>query len=422
MGIDTVKLRSPTISEGLAVYLHNLSILKTGIDLFTGEVLYEITNGELEGSWDSRISFKVMRKDWVSISGRVELVDCDPYILVEASLHKFFYGQNVFGQIEGFQDRCALFINLLGELFGIKESDRLGHPQEALPSAARWQVRRVDWAEVYQLTPVAIGEFFRGINHCRFPRRSKKSAKYGINSVHFPGSHTTLRLYHKGPEFKEHEIGRLRKALRLYHQAQNADFLKSCNWSAPVPGSGNYHHKVERKLKAMQRLADNRLRVEVQINAEKLSYDFGHFPLVSEIDDDYLRKVHDDEVFKLLREGKAEMETVRTHDQVKARLNRVYGSRSANVLYAFWVQMATRGEEVAQQEYSRSQFYSNRRKLVDAGVAWLSSDVVIVANETALPRDFIPMRMSPRLCRAPVSNASVFNQCPIEWGQLKAAA
>ena len=75
---------------------------------------------------------------------------------------------------------------------------------------------------------------------------------------------------------------------------------------APV-GSGNWQPQVEKRIKALQRLADNRLRAEVQINAEKLAYDFGHFPLVSEITDDYLKKVHDDEVFKLLREGKTEM-------------------------------------------------------------------------------------------------------------------
>lgn len=180
MGIDTVKLRSPTIDEGLADFLHNQTILKTGVDLSTGEELYSITNGQLEGSWDSRISFNVMRKDWVvGPSGRVEQVECEPYVLVEASLHKVFYGQNVYGQVEDFPERCRLFVDLLGELFGLD--------QESLPSAHRWQVRRVDWAEVFALTPAAIAEFFRGISHCKFPRRSTKSAKYGLNAVHFPG-------------------------------------------------------------------------------------------------------------------------------------------------------------------------------------------------------------------------------------------
>jgi len=425
MGIDTVKLRSPTIDESLADFLHHQSILKTGVDLSTGEELYAITNGQLEGSWDSRISFNVMRKDWVSgPTGRTEQVDCDPYILVEASLHKFFYGQNVFGQVENFGELCRLFIDLLGELFNL-DVEKFGDKQHVLPSAHRWQVRRVDWAEVFRLTPAAIAEFFRGISHCKFPRRSKNSAKYGENSVHFPGSHTTLRIYHKGPEFKAHEIPRVRKALTFYYQKQRGERLQVNDWFRGQEGGGdfgNFRPQVEKRIKALQRLADNRLRAEVQINAEKLAYDFGHYPLVSEITDEYLKKVHDDDVFKLMREGKTEMETVRTHDQVKARLNSSYGKRSANGLFSFWLQMATRGEVVMRDEIGRSQFYVNRKKLVDAGVSWLSSNVIIIANDAALPRDFTPMRTNERLCRTPVSANSLFNHCPVEWGQLRAAA
>lgn len=425
MGIDTVKLRSPAIGEGLADFLYQQLILKTGVDLFTGEELYSITSGQLEGSWDSRISFNVMRKDWVSgPSGRTEQVDCDPYILVETSLHKVFYGQNVFGQVENFGERCRLFIDLLGELFRCPV-DKFGDAQEALPSARLWQVRRVDWAEVFRLRPAAIAEFFRGISHCKFPRRSKNSAKYGENSVHFPGSHTTLRIYHKGPEFKAHEIPRVRRALSFYFQKQRGERLKANDWGRGEGGAGDvgdFGRLVERKIKAMQRLADNRMRAEVQINAEKLVYDFGHYPLVSEITDEYLKKVHDADVFKLLREGKTEMETVRTHDQVKGRLNAVYGKRSANDLFSFWLQMATRGETVMRDEVSRSRFYVKRRKLVNAGVSWLSSNVIVLANEAALPRDFAPTRSDARLCRTPVSSNSLFNQCPVEWGQLKAAA
>lgn len=413
MGIDTVKLRSPTINEGIAHFLEHQCILRSGLDLASGEILYEITTGELEGSWDSRVSFRVMREDWVSINNRVEQVDCEPYIMVEASLHKFFYGQNVYGQIEGFQERCEVFIDLMGDL--------LGADQDLMPSAAKWQVRRVDWAEVYGLTPAAITEFFRGISQCKFPRRSAKSAKYGTNAVYFPGAFTTLKLYHKGPEFKEHDRSRIRRTLTKYALAQIGDARHGIGLKCVADSS--LDRWVEKKVKSLQRLADNRLRVEVEIHSDKLSYDFeGRFPTVEEITDDYLKNIHDAEVFKLLREGKTEMETVRTHDQVKSRLNGTYGTRSANSLFCFWMQMAARGEEVSRMEYGRTQFYQNRKRLVEAGVSWLSSDVFIVPQDTALPRGFSPMRNDSRLCRLPVSNSSVFNYCPVEWGALRAAA
>ncbi len=421
MGLDTVKLRSPFVNDGIATFLEHQSILRQGIDLGSGEILYEITTGELDGSWDSRVSFRVMRSDWIDQGAGIRQVDCEPYIVVEASLHKFFYGQNVYGGPTDFQIRIALFIDLLGDL--------LGADQDMLPSAGLWQVRRVDWAEVYRLSPAAIADFFRGISHCKFPRRSAKSAKYGVNAVYFPGAHTTLKLYHKGPEFKEHDRSRLRHSLTVYSNKQQGDERPTDHdRSDPRPGlqdslHRNIHQWVDKKMIALQRLADNRLRVEVEIHSDKLSYDFqGRFPLVSEVTDDYLKKVHDTEVFKLLREGKTEMETVRNHDAVKARLNQLYGRRSANALFSFWLQLAVRGEDMIRVEYSRSRFYLNRKKLVDAAVSWLSSDVFIVANDSALPRDFRPLRDDKRLCFKPVSNNSVFNFCPVAWGQLKAAA
>lgn len=403
MGVDTVKLRSPSIDRGLAEFLEKQCILKQGIELSTGNILYELTNGSLEGSYDSRISFRVMYEEYINHNGRPELVPCDPYILAEASLHKIFHGQNVFGAPSDFRFSCWRFIDVLGVL--------LSDDPELLPSPDRWTVHRVDWAEVYRLSPRAIEEFFRGISHCKFPKRSKKSAKYGVNAVYFPGTTTTIKLYHKGPEFREHDVSRVRTALAKWRVAH-------------YPKSENYDSNevwVKRKLKALQRLADSRLRVEVEIHSEKLNFDFGdRNPLVSEVTDEYLKQLHDKELFKLLKEGKSEMETVRTHDAVKARLNFCYGKRSANNLFAFWMQLAARGEDVVKVEYSQSQFYSNRKKLIDVGVSWNSSNIFILPeDQLALPRDFLPVRADPRRCEAPVRNGSVFNVCPTVYRELK---
>jgi hypothetical protein len=59
--------------------------------------------------------------------------------------------------------------------------------------------------------------------------------------------------------------------------------------------------RAENKLKALQRLADSRLRVEVEVHSDKFQYDFGRNPLVSEVDDAYLETIHDKEVERLLR-------------------------------------------------------------------------------------------------------------------------
>lgn len=427
MAIDTVKLRSPEIDEGTAAFLERQCILKQGIQLDTGELLYEITTGNLEGSWDSRISFKVMREDWITIGSRLELVPCKPFVLVECSYHKFFYGQNVYGNPTGFQELSRLFVNFLGEMFSCA-GDSPELPQfwhKLFTSAENWEVRRVDWAEMFHLSPAAQVEYFRALKNCKFPRRALKEAKYDT-AVHFPGKFTTLRIYGKGAEFKLHDLPRLRTALVKYQQRQDGKDVPTTagfTTSKKMIAGTDRLKWIEKTLAAMQRLANNKLRSEIQINADKLHHDFkGRYPKVSEITDDYLIEVYKNQMFKLLKEGKSAMETVRTYDAVKVRLNIKFGNRSSNNLLAFWMQMAARGEEAVRPEYSNSQYYANRKKLIDAGISWYSSDVFIVPQDTALPRDFQPLPADPRRCVGRVSANSVFNLCPVEYLQLKKAA
>lgn len=418
MGVDTVKLRSPIIDEGLAQFLERQCILKQGIDLSDGEVLYEITSGDLRGSWDSRISFKVCREDYVTRNGRLELLPCDPFITVEASVHKFFFGQNIYGNPIGFGSLVGRFLEFLGEILAEGYGDE---GQNLFASGDRWEVRRVDWAEMFRLTPEAQAEFFRGLKNVQFPRRAKKEAKYAT-AVHFPGKFTTLRIYGKGPEFKEHDFPRVRSSLTRY-AINNAPEKTTSTGEVVRVAQRQQFEWVERKMKALQRLADHRLRAEVQINADKLHHDWkGRYPLVSEMTDEYMQGVFQAELFKLLREGKSAMQTVRTFDEVKARLNLLHKTRSANNLFAFWVQLATRGEAIVQTQYSKSQFYANRSKLVESGISWNGSDVMVIRQDTKLPRDFKPLLDDPRRCVGRVAANSIFNLCPVEQAQLRKAA
>lgn len=420
MGVDTVKLRSPSIDEGTASFLERQLVEKTGVDRATGEVLYCYTTGSLSGSWDSRIAFNVHRKDWVydEIRG-LRQEECPPYVEVECSVHKLLYGHNVYGNPCNVPELCRLLVNFLGE--------DLGSDHGMFTSADRWQVRRIDWAEMFSLSFAAQLEFIRQLKSAPFPRRAMKEAKYAT-AVHFPGSHTTLRIYMKGPEFKEHTYSSLLSAM-VWRESKKTDGQRP---SPGLTGSSipvklvrvdNRYRHIYRKCEALQRLANNRLRAEIQINADKLRSDWGgRFPLVSEMSDTYCQKVYQHEMFKLLREGKSEMETVRTNDEVIARLSNQYGSKTANALYAFWMQMTSRGESQTRLQYSKSQFFTNRKKLVDAGISWLSTNVHVLHQDLALPRGFKPLAGDPRRCVGGVSPRSFFAVCPVEYAQLKRAA
>lgn len=357
-----------------------------GVEVSSGEVRYEIFSGELLGSWDSRISVVPKYEDYIiNKNGRPELHPCEPYLVVEASLHKVFCGHNVYGGPVEFQRMCSDFVVLLEELLGVE-----------FPPARCWTVHRVDVALVYRLEKPQIKEFFDGIQLISFPRRKKGAAKYAM-AVYFAGKTTTIKLYHKGAEFAVHERSRLR------------GFFTNLFASLHGVADEKNRSRVERKVAALQRLADRRLRAEVEIHSDKFQYDFGKNPRVDEVSDAYLQQVYDKEMEKLLREGKQAMDTVRESRAVMRRLQDMYGYSSGNRLYGFWSALCTLGDEVTREQFPKTVFYRNRKQLEDAGVSWRGTDVVVVANDKLIPSDFAPVRSDKRLCFLPARNREGFN-------------
>jgi len=381
MAYDTIKLRSPFLDRQLVAAIEQQCILRSGEDMSSGEVLYELFAGELLGSWDARISVMPKYEEYViNKNGRPQLQRCEPYLIIEASVHKVFCGHNVYGGPTDFQKACSDFVALVENLL-----------KTELPPARQWTVHRVDVALVYRLSKAACKEFFDGVQLMSFPRRKKGSAKYAM-AVYFAGKTTTVKFYHKGTEFAVHERSRLRNFFRnlFVHLHGHED--------------GQNHHRVEKKIKALQRLADNRLRVEVEIHSDKFQYDFEKNPTVEEVTDVYLQQVYDVEVEKLLREGKQVMDTVRESRAVLRRLKDQYGDSTGSRLYGFWSSLCTLGDEVTREQFAKTVFYRNRKQLEEAGVSWRGTDIVVVANDSLIPVDFSPVRTDKRLCFLPARN------------------
>lgn len=386
LAYDTIKLRSPALGKALVDEIQNQCFLRTGLEMSSGEVRYEIFSGELLGSWDSRISVVPKAEEYqVNKNGRPELVDCDPYILIEASVHKMVLGHNVYGGSNDFAAVCERFVEVLEEQLGIE-----------LPHSRAWTVHRVDCALVYRLSKLACKEFFDGMQLINFPRRKKGSAKYDM-AVYFAGKTTTVKFYHKGSEFAVHDRSRLKHF-----------FLSVFNHIYGKNDVENFS-RVDKKIKALQRLADNRMRVEVEIHSDKFQYDFGKNPRVDEVTDAYLQEVYDKEVEKLLREGKQGMDTVRKSRVVMGRLVAIYGNALGMRLYGFWSILAQNGDELARDQFSKSTFFRCRKQLEDAGVSWSGTDVLVVANDGLVPNDFAPVRTDKRLCFLPARNREEFN-------------
>lgn len=398
MGLDTIRLKSPYMERVIVDRIRDQGESYRRINNDTGETIWEVTRTNLRGSFDARIMVKPMYEDCTkSRSGKPEWHQSPPYLIVECSVAKAFNGQNVYGVVEDFQDACERLRALLQKL--------LGAP---LPPTENWTVQRVDWAENFQLPYQAVQEFFEGIYHVAFPRR--KMQKYSNESIFVPGSTTTIKLYHKGPEFQKNDRKRLYVVLRSqYHQ--NRPEHAAPDWAS---------NKAARHLIALQRLANNRLRAEVELHAEKLDYDFGHKPKVKEITTAYLQQVFDKEIHRLLREGNGAVQIVRTSAAVRDRLDVRFSQELAGLLHGFWLGLATHGEDDMKKRSTRPTFYRRRKQLVDAGVSWLATDMQLIERQgQMLPADFSPVRANPRRCQCLVREIPAFNY---ERGLLQLAA
>ncbi|MEK8210589.1 phage/plasmid replication protein, II/X family [Paenibacillus sp. FSL L8-0696] len=380
VAVDTVRLRSPYISHGLASKVEQECEKRMGINMRTGELLYEITTGSLEGSYDNRISIKVSYKEFKSsvVKGRTRtaLVDCPPYIEIEASVHKLFLGHNVYGGTEDFQKACLYLIRTVEKLIGIElpGSTFLNGKQSYLST---WTVKRVDFAYIFNLGSMeAVQQFFYLFKNGYYPRRSVNT--YGTESWVATASTTSTKAYHKGTEFRKHDMKRLIRAGVLTDN-QAFDMLV---------------------------LASEILRVEVEIKSRKLKYDFentrkGREPYIMDITTEYLQSVYENEISRIMKEGKKKSDIVRDSSKVEERLNSMYSTSKANVLFSAYLKMMNFGIEKYKSTVTRPTFYRHLKQLREAGVSVnLNGEInlkdVTGQEESLLPEDFQPLRDDPR--------------------------
>lgn len=377
-----------------------------GIELMTGESLYEFTKGQLKGSYDSRISLQLKREmmiesynsterkitdrvkyfigdnsgagptkwkeythDKYSVVGKKTMinVECAPYLIVECSVHKAMLGHNVHGGPINYQESVSWLVNLLNKFISIE-----------LPSYELWYSRRIDYAQIFDLGSFeAVQTWIGGMNHCAFPRR--KVSKHGLESIYIASSMTTLKAYHKGPEFYNHDRKRLRKYL------------------------------TQDQINDLQIKANNILRIELEIKSKKLRKFFnGELPCVKDVTQELLASIYDREVFKLIREAQDSdvKEIYRTSDSVIEHLANLFPDKKRLVrsLYTTWLNLATNGEEKVKLVMSKTVFYRHRNLLIQSNISWLQTDISLNQVYSLVPVDFKPIMSDVRrlFCEDPI--------------------
>lgn len=205
-----------------------------------------------------------------------------------------------------------------------------------LPDIENWYLQRCDIAICYDLkTQENVKSYINSLSRCNYPRRSPKF--YYDESIYLSGTTTTLKIYNKLLEFKKHDLKKfIDKDFDLFtYQKAIAGFVR---------------FECEVKKKMLQKVY-NKMNIKL-------------------IDVEYedLKKVWSEEVMKIIKLVKNDLEIVRGRENVKERLDKLYKPAKANRLFDFYCSIQLNGENVVKSSYSRTAFFRNITDLKSARI------------------------------------------------------
>lgn len=364
---DTVVIKSPEIDQETVQKILTFCRIYEGVDIFTGELLYRFTSGDLEGSYDYRIRIKVDNTEWIKEDSTVpKRVQTYWHVVVECSLHKLLMNHNCYGGPCDIHRSIAYLVRFLEKEMYVN-----------LPNYEEWEVKRIDVAKIYHFKDKNICK--KIVNNLRNSYYTRRKPRIYDTSVMFSGSTTSVKLYWKGPEFEKHDYKRIKKyILREVDKNWNKD---NCDL---------LQHKLALLQKHFDKVLEKAYRIiryECEIKARKLKEAFEtDTVLVKDLNDEMLLNIADTELFKLMKEDD-NMDIVRRSDLVLERLHKLYGKNQANALYSTWTKLVQFGEQTTKETLSRATFYRHKKLLVEAGVSWMCS-VANLKQFSVVPDDF----------------------------------
>jgi len=144
--IDTVKLRTKeNVPESLKNVIEAIGFERRGTDNRTGEISYQITNSELSGTYDSRVSLRIQAEK----------------LIIEGSLHKYLYGNNV-------EVKDDLTIESIQKLL---QNIKKNISEEISTDYNDYEVMRIDYAKNFKIREKQITSYIERLQGIYYPRR-----------------------------------------------------------------------------------------------------------------------------------------------------------------------------------------------------------------------------------------------------------
>ena len=317
--------------------VRNKCIITEKYEAETGEILSRFTTQNLEGSYDARLSVRILGN----------------YIVISGSVHKFILGHNVLGGPDNIKDCCRYLVQLVSFKLGLK-----------FPNWSEWELMRADITRVFALKSFdEVKEAIKMLRGCKYPRR--ENMNYGYESLYMSGFSSTLKIYHKGPEFKGHD----RQRLYQLHKKYGSEFVS------------------KEKIDFMQEISNRILRVEIEVRKRKMKYD-----KISNkcgcLNDIYFEELYVSEVSKIMKEGISEMSIVRSVNDVKVRLSENYSDRRSKNLMSIWSRIQIEGQDTVRRSVSSATWRRYKKDFSAIGIS-LSGNLRIMEGLSVSENDFL---------------------------------
>jgi II/X family phage/plasmid replication protein len=316
--IDTIKIYTE-INKNLYDTIKSLSIVKNSVDNSRNQLLYEVINDHLVGSFDSRLSVRV------GCGSKYGFCYLGYYIEIEGSYHKIVRGYN---SHNGYYDLNFIVENLI-QIVELSYNINL-------PSFDNWYLQRCDIAICYNLeNQENVKSYINSLSRCQYPRRNAKF--YYDESLYLSGTTTTLKIYNKMLEFKKHDIKKF--------NISNFDLKNYLEYI-----NGFIRFECEIKKKCLTKMYNKKHIKILDVNYEDL------------------KKVWCDEFMKLLKFIENDLKIVRGREEVKERLNKLYKPSKSSRLYNFYCAIQLNGLIDTKESMSSSVYYRNIKELKEAKV------------------------------------------------------
>ena len=291
--IDTIKIYTEIPFE-IYSQVYNKSVVKSSINKKTGELMYEVINDHLEGSYSSKLSIRV------GCGSKYSFCDLGYYMEIEGSYHKIKLGYNSHNGFYDLQEICEALIKMAENSYNIE-----------LPKIENWYLQRCDIAICYDLqNQKNVCDYINSLSRCSYPRRKMKY--FYDESIYASGATTTIKIYNKYLEFRKHDIKKF--------ISSDFDLEK---YFEKIQGFVRFECEIKKKML-------------VKLYKEK------HIKII-DVNYEDLRKVWSDEFMMLLNLIENDLEIVRGREEVKERLLQIYKKGKALRLYQFYCAIQLEG-------------------------------------------------------------------------------